>query len=207
MHRRGSPGSDPQAPSQGAFSHAVPPCLARPRHWSQREGRQPPCPGESGPTRAQANIWLGGGKEPKEAPVGSYLSSPSSPQEGALPRVGLVVSFYRPSQIAQGMGLGPQKVQSPAKGLPASPSVHLSHSITTLRHRHCLFPGECCPEPGPSQQATPCPGQGLAQSPSVRGGGGLRHARSQESQSQTAALAVESLAGQAALSGMSSPQP
>lgn len=106
MHRRGSPGSDPQAPSQGAFSHTVPPCPARPRHWSQREGRQPPCPGESGPTRAQANIWLGGGKEPKEAPVGSYLSSPSSPQEGALqaparrPQLARVAARLRPPAVS-----------------------------------------------------------------------------------------------------------
>lgn len=54
--------------------------------------------------------------------------------------------------------MGLQRVQRSAKRLPSSPLALLSHSITILGHRHSPSPGGHHPGPGPSQQATLCPG-------------------------------------------------
>lgn len=99
------------------------------------KANNPPALGSQGPT---CGIWPGRGKEPREVPVDSPLPGPPAPQEGELPRMGLVASFLDP-QITQGWDPKGCRVQQ--KRLPASPPVLHSHPITTLGQRHYLLEG------------------------------------------------------------------
>lgn len=126
--------------------------------------------GSRGPRghRRTGGIWPGCGKEPGQVLAGSSLPAHQPHRRVSSPGWSWLPFLDPPNNT----GLGPQRVQSPAKRLPANTPIPLSHSITNLGHRHSPSSGGCHPGPGPSQQATPCPGQDLAQNPRVRGAGG-----------------------------------
>ena len=91
----------------------------------------------------------------------------------------LSLSLDPPPHIT-GHSIRPHKGTEPSKRAPSKPPVVLSHSITSLGHRYCRSPGGCPLGPGPSQQASPCPGKHMIQSPRVRGSAGQRHRKLRE---------------------------